>query len=53
MTVPALQKLIAALDTVVSGPPEALAHGVTAALESAISEPEWLPADRRRASHDN
>ena len=53
MTAPALQKLIAELDTAVAGPVEALAHGVTAALQSAVTEPEWLPADRRRASHDN
>ena len=53
MTAPALQALIAALDTAVAGPAETLAHAVTAALESAVSEPEWVPADRRRASHDN
>ena len=53
MTAPALQELIVALDTAVAGPAETLAHAVTAALESVVSEPEWVPADRRRASHDN
>ena len=53
MTVAALQRLIDDLEAAVSAPAEALAQGVTAALESAVAEPEWLPADRRRASHDN
>lgn len=53
MSIPALQRLVDQLDAVVSGPADALAQGVTAALKSAVSEPGWLPADRRRASHDN
>jgi predicted metal-dependent enzyme (double-stranded beta helix superfamily) len=53
MTVTALQRLIDDLEAAVSGPTKVLAQGVTAALGSAVSEPEWLPADRRRASHDN
>ena len=53
MTVAALQRLIDNLDAAVSGPADALAHGITAALKSAVSEPDWLPAERRRASHEN
>jgi predicted metal-dependent enzyme (double-stranded beta helix superfamily) len=53
MTVPPLQRLIGDLEAAVSGPADALARGVTAALRAAVSEPGWLPADRRRASHDN
>jgi predicted metal-dependent enzyme (double-stranded beta helix superfamily) len=48
-----LQRLIGDLEIAVSEPAEALARGVTAALESAIEDCEWLPEDRRRASHEN
>jgi predicted metal-dependent enzyme (double-stranded beta helix superfamily) len=53
MSFAALQRLVEHLDAAVSGPADALAEGVTTALNAAVSEPEWLPADRRRASHDN
>ena len=53
MTVPALQRLVTQLEAAVSGPGAALPRRVTAALKAAVSESEWLPADRRRASQDN
>ena len=53
MNGPVMQRLIDDLGAAVSGPSEVLAGGVTAALKSAVGQPEWLPPDRRRASHEN
>ena len=33
--------------------PQDMAREVQAALRGAIAQPDWLPEDRRRASHDN
>lgn len=53
MTAPALQRLIDDLGAAVSGDAGGLAQGVTGALKVAVSQSEWIPPDRRRASHDN
>ena len=50
---PALRRLIDELDAAVSGPDDALGHGVTAALKGATTQEEWIPPDRRRANHEH
>ena len=52
MIAPALQRLIDGLDAAVSGPDDALAREVTAALRDAATQDEWIPPERRRANHD-
>jgi predicted metal-dependent enzyme (double-stranded beta helix superfamily) len=53
MTAPALQRLIGDLETAASGAESGLEAGVIAALAAATAQSEWIPPDRRRASHDN
>jgi predicted metal-dependent enzyme (double-stranded beta helix superfamily) len=53
MTAPALLRLVNDVDAAVSGSTDALAPAVTAALGVAVSQPDWIPLDRRRASHEH
>lgn len=50
---PQIERLAAHVGAAVSLAPEAMAREVTAALREATVTPAWLPAERRRASHDN
>lgn len=51
--IPQLARLAARIGSAVELPPDAMALEVQAALGEATSRPDWLPAERRRASHEN
>jgi predicted metal-dependent enzyme (double-stranded beta helix superfamily) len=50
--IPQLERLAARIGSAVELAPEAMAREVQAALQEATARPDWLPAERRRASHD-
>lgn len=52
MTPAQLQRLIDDLGIAVSARPAHLAQEVTAALRVSVTDDNWLPPERRRASHD-
>jgi predicted metal-dependent enzyme (double-stranded beta helix superfamily) len=47
-----LERLAARIGAAVELAPDAMAREVQAALREATARPGWLPAERRRASHD-
>jgi predicted metal-dependent enzyme (double-stranded beta helix superfamily) len=47
-----LARLASRIDSAVGLAPDAMAREVQAALAEATARPDWLPAERRRASHD-
>ena len=51
--IPQLERLAARIGSAVGLAPEAMALEAQAALGEAIARPDWLPAERRRASHDH
>jgi predicted metal-dependent enzyme (double-stranded beta helix superfamily) len=50
---PQLQRLADRVGRAAGLAPEAMANEVKAALRDATATPDWLPPERRRASHDN
>ena len=50
---PQLERLAARIGCAVHLEPDAMAREVQAALGEATARPDWLPAERRRASHDH
>lgn len=50
---PQLQRLADRIGHAAELAPEAMAIEVKAALRDATATPDWLPAERRRASHEN
>jgi predicted metal-dependent enzyme (double-stranded beta helix superfamily) len=52
-TSPKLQRLADHVGTAVSLPRDAMAQEIKAALRDATATPDWLPPERRRASHEN
>jgi predicted metal-dependent enzyme (double-stranded beta helix superfamily) len=51
--IPQLQQLAGRIAAAVKLGPDAMGQEIRAALREATTEPNWLPAERRRASHDN
>jgi predicted metal-dependent enzyme (double-stranded beta helix superfamily) len=52
-TLPQLERLAAHIGAAVRLAPDAMAREVAAALRDATATPDWLPPERRRASHEN
>jgi predicted metal-dependent enzyme (double-stranded beta helix superfamily) len=50
---PQLERLAARIGSAVELAPDAMAAEIQAALGEATDRPDWLPAERRRASHEN
>ena len=50
---PQLQHLAGRIAAAVALAPYAMAREIRTALQDATAEPNWLPEERRRASHDN
>jgi predicted metal-dependent enzyme (double-stranded beta helix superfamily) len=50
---PQLQHLADRIGAALARPPMEMAREVQAALRDVTAEPNWLPEERRRASHDN
>ena len=50
---PQLERLAGRIGAAVALPPQAMAREITAALSEATATPDWLPPERRRASHEN
>jgi predicted metal-dependent enzyme (double-stranded beta helix superfamily) len=50
---PQLQQLADRIGVAVKLAPDAMAREIRAALKEATSTPDWLPPERRRASHEN
>ena len=51
--IPQIDRLAARIGGAVALPPNAMALEVKAALQEATARADWLPAERRRASHEN
>jgi predicted metal-dependent enzyme (double-stranded beta helix superfamily) len=51
--IPQLQRLASRVGSAVALAPDAMAREIQAALREATAEATWLPAERRRASHEN
>ena len=50
---PNLRRLADHIGTAVALPRDAMAQEIKAALRDATATPDWLPPERRRASHEN
>jgi predicted metal-dependent enzyme (double-stranded beta helix superfamily) len=50
---PQLERLAARVKAAVALAPDAMPREVTGALREATATPDWLPPERRRASHEN
>jgi len=51
--IPQLQRLAGHIGSAVKLAPDAMAQEIKAALQEATLDATWLPAERRRASHEN
>lgn len=51
--IPQLQQLAERIGSAVKLAPDAMSREIRAALQEATLDAGWLPAERRRASHDN
>jgi predicted metal-dependent enzyme (double-stranded beta helix superfamily) len=52
-TLPPLQQLAGRIGAALRLAPDTMGREIQAALQEATAESTWLPAERRRASHDN
>ena len=52
-TLPQLQRLADRIGAATALAPEAMSREIRSALGEATAAPDWLPAERRRASHEN
>ena len=50
---PQLEQLSSRIAAAVALPPDGMSSQIRAALREATARPDWLPAERRRASHDH
>jgi predicted metal-dependent enzyme (double-stranded beta helix superfamily) len=51
--VPEVERLAARIGAAIGLAPAAMASEIRSALQEATTRPDWLPAERRRASHEN
>lgn len=51
--IPQVERLAARIDAALALAPQAMAGEIKSALQEATARPDWLPPERRRASHEN